>query len=367
MPLPVQPQAQLHPNFHTPQASRTIPRSIRPYNPPEHPSLPITTPHRDREEDDVSYRIETKYTSRKYALDPKPDPGSDTDNYEKVLDPEIKIPFDTYFIMPPSLENVVDVIKITHKFLPKQGEVERPIKQINRKVLRDTKLPGSLKDLKAAYLTSPHFKDIYLNLLQNRAPLNKSAVKHLENNSRQYMIVDGLLFKLVDSGGDEPDIVLCIPTSRVHVLLDFYHTSIRGGHAGITKCYKTISQHFYCPNLAEHLRAYITGCHTCQLFKKGRNFQRPLLKRMNINIPAMMKLSMDIKLMPPNHGYSHILVLLCEVSLYMVALPLHSTKIQHILGVFQRGYLAYFGPPSHIVCDQDPVFTSSLMEAFATQ
>ena len=41
--------------------------------------------------------------------------------------------------MPPSLENVVDVTKITHKFLPKQSEVERLIKQINRKVLRDTK------------------------------------------------------------------------------------------------------------------------------------------------------------------------------------------------------------------------------------
>ena len=128
--------------------------------------------------------------------------------------------------MPPSLENVGDVTKVTHKFLPKQGRVERLIKQINRKVLRDTKLPGLLKDIKAAYLTSPHFKDIHLNLLQNRAPLYKSAVKHLENNARQYMIVNGLLFKLVDSGRNKPDTALCIPISRVHVLLDFYHTSI---------------------------------------------------------------------------------------------------------------------------------------------
>ena len=69
--------------------------------------------------------------------------------------------------------------------------------------------------------------------------------------------------------------------------------------------------------------------------------------------------------MPPCHGYTHILMLLCEVSHYMVALPIHSTRIQHILGVFQRGYMAYFGPQTHIICDQDPAFTSSLMEAFA--
>ena len=71
--------------------------------------------------------------------------------------------------------------------------------------------------------------------------------------------------------------------------------------------------------------------------------------------------------MPVNKGYSHILVLLCEVTNYMVALPLVSTRTPHILDTFQRGYLAYFGPPIHIMCDQDPAFTSSLMEAFVIQ
>ena len=73
---------------------------------------------------------------------------------------------------------------------------------------------------------------------------------------------------------------------------------------------------------------------------------------------------MDMKQIPPCHGYTHILVLLCEVSHYMVALPLHSTRIQHILEVFQRGYMAYFGSPTHIICYQDLAFTSFLMEAF---
>ena len=74
-----------------------------------------------------------------------------------------------------------------------------------------------------------------------------------------------------------------------------------------------------------------------------------------------------MKQMPVNKGYSHILLLLCEVSNFLVALPLHSTRTPHILDVFQRGYLAYFGPPTLIVCEQDPAFTSSLMEAFVTQ
>ena len=75
---------------------------------------------------------------------------------------------------------------------------------------------------------------------------------------------------------------------------------------------------------------YITGCHICQMFKKGKNFQRPYQKTMNINTPAMTRISMDIKQMPVNRGYSDILVLLCEVSNYMVALPLSSTRTQNI-------------------------------------
>ena len=51
----------------------------------------------------------------------------------------------------------------------------------------------------------------------------------------------------------------------------------------------------------------------------------------------------------------------------MVVLPLHSTNIPHILQVFQKGYVAYFGSPTHIVCGQDVSFTSSLMEAFTEQ
>ena len=34
-----------------------------------------------------------------------------------------------------------------------------------------------------------------------------------------------------------------------------------------------ISRRFYCPDLAENLRAYITGCHARQMSKKGKDFK----------------------------------------------------------------------------------------------
>ena len=243
----------------------------------------------------------------------------------ETLDPEIRIPTEEDFVLLPPLESLLEKAKMAYKFPPKQGDIDRLIAKINKKVLRDTNLCVDLRDLKAAYLTSPHFRDIYLYLLQNRLPSGKGAAKRLDQNARNHLILDGLLFKILDDGEGNLDTVLCIPTSKVHILLNAYHSSILGGHTGITKCYHTISQRFYCP-----------------------------------------KISMDIKQMPVNKGYSHILVLLCEVTNNMVALPLMSTRTPHILEAFQRGYQAYFGPPTHIVYDQDPAFTSSLMEAFVT-
>ena len=162
--------------------------------------------------------------------------------------------------------------------MPKQGDIDRLLSKIKEKVLRDTNLSIDLRDLRAAYVTSPHFKDIYLHLTQNKMPIGKIAARQLDNQARNYMILDGLLFKIIDEGEGNLDTVLCIPTSKVNILLNLYHSSLVGGHIGITKCYHTISKRFYCPNLAENLRAYLTGCHICQMYKKGKSFQRPYEK-----------------------------------------------------------------------------------------
>ena len=157
----------------------------------------------------------------------------------ETLDPEIRIPTEEDFVLPSIQESLLDEANMAYKFLPKQGDIDRLIAKINKKVLRDTNLCVDLRDLKAAYLTSPHFRDIYLYLLQNRMPLGKGAAKRLDQNARNYLILDGLLFKILDGGEGNLDTVLCTPTSKVHMLLNAYHSSILGGHTGITKCYQS--------------------------------------------------------------------------------------------------------------------------------
>ena len=66
-------------------------------------------------------------TLRKYrkALNPTPIEGIDVGNSEEVLTPQIQIPDQSDFELPSPLHEVVDPSKVTHKFLPKQGEIDK--------------------------------------------------------------------------------------------------------------------------------------------------------------------------------------------------------------------------------------------------
>ena len=310
-------------------------------------------------------------------LDPLMDIQSPYD--DALVEIQYRRPTPDDFKIPNILDKEVDSSTIMAKHLPKQVDVDKVRKQIERKVLRQTHLPIAIRDLQAAYLKSAQFRDIYLYLTQNKGQKTKSKQKQLEQMSEKYIVLDTLLFKITwDKARNEYDSVLCIPTSKVDMLLDLYHSTLSGGHAGVTKCYLTISQRFYCPNLASHIRAYITGCHVCQLLKTGPRFNRPHQKRVNINTPAMSKISMDIKHMPSvdtgkrdEKGnpicWKYMLVLLCEISNFVVLTPLKSTKTNEICEAISHSLIRNFGNPVCIICDQDPAFTSYLFTYFTRQ
>ena len=66
------------------------------------------------------------------------------------------------------------------KFLPKEADIDKVLNVIQRKVLKCTHLPVTIKEIQATYLTSPYFKDLYLYLTQNKLPSKRSAIDKVE-------------------------------------------------------------------------------------------------------------------------------------------------------------------------------------------
>ena len=58
---------------------------------------------------------------------PPPIEGIDLGEGLETLDPEIRIPTEEDFVLPPPLESLSDKAKMAYKFLPKQGDIDRLI------------------------------------------------------------------------------------------------------------------------------------------------------------------------------------------------------------------------------------------------
>ena len=285
---------------------------------------------------------------------------------EDTVEPVFKRPEMTGFEIPPVLEEMIPDGSLIHKHLPKQADIDKILTQINRKYLRKMHLPCSLKDMQAANMQSPHFCDIYNTIMFNKYPKHRKAIEKLQQAVlSQYVVQGGLLYIYMRNNFGEQEPILCVPPSKIDIFLDQYLTSLIG-HSGITKCYQTLKQRIYCPNLPYYVRLYIISCHICQLFKGSKRFDRRLMRRFyDINTPTMTNISMDIKHMPPSKSpYKYILVLLCEISNFLVAIPMKKATAEEVCSILFDNFMAYYAVPMRIICDQDPAFMSSLCQWF---
>ena len=82
----------------------------------------------------------------------------------------------SYFKEPPKLESLVSTGKQMQKFLPKQADIDKILKMLQRKVLKGTHLPVTLSKIQAGYSINPYFKDLYLYLAQNKFSSTKTAI-----------------------------------------------------------------------------------------------------------------------------------------------------------------------------------------------
>ena len=112
------------------------------------------------------------HRTRRIPIDKNTDLGIPVTNYRDLVDLIIRRPLSGDLDPLVPLAELIDVKKLNIRDLPKQEQLDPLLKVIENKVLRQIHLPTSFRDLHGAYLHSPHFRDIYLHLLQNKTPHN---------------------------------------------------------------------------------------------------------------------------------------------------------------------------------------------------
>ena len=165
---------------------------------------------------------------------------------ENIISKVYERPDKLFFQETGELKDLVDTNNIIQQFLPKQTDVDKILDMIRKKVLKETNLPLTIKEIQAGYLNSSHFKDIYIYLAQSRLPTKKAAIKRVEVLMEKYIMLDSLLFKLMTIPGREMALSV-IPEICVDKIITLYHSNLFVGHQGVIKTYLTISDRFYIP------------------------------------------------------------------------------------------------------------------------
>ena len=279
---------------------------------------------------------------------------------ENIMSEVYERPDKSYFQEPIELKDSIDTSNII-RFLLKQTDIYKILEIIRKKVLKGTHLPLMIKEIQAGYLNSSYFSDIYLYLVQNRLPIKKAVIKRVGVLAEKYVILDSLLFKLMTVPGKETAL-LAIPETCADKIITLYHSNLFAGHQGVIKTYLTISDRFYIPNLMHYLRSYIKGCHICQLNRKDKLPERQLQPRINLNYRPLLRLSMDLKVMPRLYkGNRYILCVIDEVTNYIITAPVKQAKSEEVGEALINCVFSKYCVPDYMIMDLDSAFMSWLM------
>ena len=164
---------------------------------------------------------------------------------EEVISEMFQRPDKSFFQDPKELDNLINTGNLIQTFLPKQADIDKILKVIQRKVLKGKHLPVEIKVIQDGYLSSLHFKDIFLYLSQNKLPSSKAAIRKVETLAERYTLLDSLLFKITP---EKEPAVLAVPENCADKITTLYHSSLFAGHQGVIKTYLTISDKFFIPN-----------------------------------------------------------------------------------------------------------------------
>ena len=88
------------------------------------------------------------------------------------------------------------------------------------------------------------------------------------------------------------------------------------------------------------VKSYIEACHTCLKTKPKYMKTRPVYGRIPVDYTPMQDLSIDIKTMPQAFGGYHLLlVITCDQTNFMIAVPLRDRTAQTVAEALIYSYI----------------------------
>ena len=324
-------------------------------------------------------------------LQPKPNPNPllpTSDNVKRTLiNPNLQIPATLPPLdLPPPLQETLETYRppdstlynkpkpvlqdfqnldVFTRHIPKQEDIDKFLQVLQQKMTKSYELSVTATELAQEYPHSSAFQHIYKYIVHNVLPRDKRTQRMVIANAESYIVANNLLFKMVKPTKGIQDTIqflLVIPEKFEHAVFHMFHDSLLGAHYNPINTYYTIKQRFWMHNLFEKLQRYIASCEACQKQKQKRGPPRHFHPRIPLEYNPMAYLSADIKYMPKGiYGYEFLLIAVCEVTGFTVAIPLVAHDAVTIAHAMLDRIFLIFGPPKTLIIDEDRALSAKVM------
>lgn len=168
-----------------------------------------------------------------------------------------------------------------------------------------------------------------------------------------YSVVQGRLLR-------KGKLVLPKQSPLVEVVLHELHDGRMGGHGGVMRTQKKLSDLFYLTGMMADIRRYVAECTVCQRHKYSTLAPSGLFHPLAVPTAVWEDVAMDfVEGLPRSEGYNVILVVIDRLSKYAHFIGLrHPFTATDVAALFVQEVIKLHGFPRTIVSDRDKVFTS---------
>lgn len=148
-------------------------------------------------------------------------------------------------------------------------------------------------------------------------------------------------------------------------LLQEFHSSKIGGHAGGFRTYARISSQFFWHGLRKDVKDFVRACLVCQQAKTANTHPGGLLQPLPIPQNIWEDIAMDFIVgLPNSKGFSVILVVVDRLSKYGHFIPLRGDfSSTTVAAAFIHNIIKIHGVPKSIVSDRDRVLLSNFWKS----
>lgn len=150
----------------------------------------------------------------------------------------------------------------------------------------------------------------------------------------------------------------------IQEILNAYHKTLLGGHAGISRMKNNIKKFYSWPSMTKDVREFIKNCPVCEKSKIQKHTRMPMQITSTASEP-FQKVYIDFvgEINPPSaKGHKHIFTAICDLTKYVIAVPTYDCTAESAARAFVKHLLLKHNIPSEVISDNGPAFFSDLFK-----